>query len=520
MCRCIDLTKDGSVPIYTPTAFARNSFAVIKDSLAQSDELPLTEVLDDAVFEKAFKDHHVDFGAPHDAVYTPSITLWALISQVFFAKENRSCTAAVMRIALLWAKRGRRICDTNNGDYCRARLKIPFEAVRQITRSIATRVELVHDLQSLDEQPLDEQPLDEQEQLNEQSERQLAPEVVARCKIPAKVGRVLMIDGFTVTAADTPENQQRWPQNPSQKEGLGFPIMRCLALVSMTTGLLIDMVEAAYCGKQTGETSLARQLFHRLQPGDVVVADCYLCTYFIVAACLQRDAEIVMKNHHKRSDDPEGCFRYHGNLERVTTWHRPTRPQWMSQKEYDQLPETIVVRLVDVIVDKKGFRSERFTVATTILDRSNYRSDWIASIYRSRWFVELDIRSMKESLNMDILRAKSPAMVLTELWSCLLAYNLIRMKMLQSGITLDRDVRSMSFVQTMTFLAGGWVLLAAIGADAAMIRLGQTACGDNVVGHRPDRCEPRVNKRRPKVLALMSKPRAMYHAEVQANVAA
>jgi hypothetical protein len=503
------------VPFYTPTAFAKHSFAVMRDSLAQSDELPLAEVIDEAIFQKAFDDHQVDFGGSEDAIYTPAITLWALVSQTFFAKENRSCTAAVMRIALLWAKRGRRICDTNNGDYCKARLKIPFEAVRQITRSIATRVELVLDLQSGDGQQLAQQ-----EQLDERSERQLAPEVVARCKIPAKVGRVLMIDGFTVTAADTPENQERWPQNPAQNEGLGFPIMRCLALVSMTTGLLIDMVEAAYCGKQTGETSLARQLFSQLRPGDVVVADCYLCTYFIVAACLQRDAEIVMKNHHQRSDDPVGCFRYPGGGERVVTWLRPAQPDWMSTQEYEQLPETIVVRLVDVVVDKKGFRGERFTVATTILDRSNYPSQWIESIYRSRWFVELDIRSMKVSLNMDILRAKSPAMVLTELWSCLLAYNLIRMKMLQSGITIDRDVRSMSFVQTMTFLAGGWVLLAATGVDSVTVRLGQTACGDNIVGHRPDRYEPRVNKRRPKVLALMNKPRAMYHAEMSANVAA
>lgn len=503
------------MPFYTPTAFAKNSFAVMKRSLAQDVQLPLAEVVDEGIFEKAFDDHAVHFGASEDSVYTPAITLWALVSQVFFAKEHRSCSAAVMRIALLWAKQGRRVLHTNNGDYCRARLKIPFGAVRQIACSLARRVELAVDLQAL------EAPgLSDQEQLDDQSERQLASEVIARCKTPAKIGRVLMIDGFTVTAADTPENQERWPQNPAQKEGLGFPIMRCLALVSMTTGMLIDLVEAAYSGKQTGETSLARQLFDQLRPGDVVVADCYLCTYFIVAACLQRDAEIVMKNHHKRSDDPDGCFRYRGNAERVVTWQRPKRPRWMNEQEYDRLPERIVVRLVDVIVDKPGFRSERFTVATTILDRSHFPSQWIASIYRSRWLVELDIRSMKVTLNMDILRAKSPEMVLTELWSCLLAYNLIRMKMLQSGITIDRDVRSMSFTQTMTFLANGWVLLAATATDGVVVRLGQTAPGDGLVGHRPDRFEPRVNKRRPKVLALMAKPRAMYHAETMGNVAA
>ena len=227
-----------------------------------------------------------------------------------------------------------------------------------------------------------------------------------------------------------------------------------------------------------------------------------------------------MKNHHKRSDDPEGCFRHHGNRQRIVTWLRPPRPDWMSEQEYERLPERIVVRLVDVIVDKKGFRSKRFTVATTILDCSNYRSNWIASIYRSRWLVKLDIRSMKVSLNMDTLRAKSPPMVLTELWSCLLAYNLIRMKMLQRGIAADRDVGSMSFTQTMTLLASGWVLLAATAPDAMTVTLGQTAPGDVIIGHRPNRYEPRVNKRRPKVLALMAKPRAMYHADAANGVAA
>lgn len=249
------------MPFYTPVAFAKNSFELIKSSLAQDDSLPLAEVVDQSIFDKALQDHGVDFGSDEDSVDTPAITLWALISQTFFAKQQRSCSAAVSRIALLWAKRGRRVLDTNNGDYCRARLKIPFEAVRQIARSLACRVELGVDLRELDSP----RRLD-QEQLDQQSDRQFAPEVVARCKTPAAIGRVLMIDGFTVTAADTPKNQEQWPknqeqwpQNPSQKEGVGLPILRCLALVSMTTGMLIDMAQAAYSGKQTGETSLARQ---------------------------------------------------------------------------------------------------------------------------------------------------------------------------------------------------------------------------------------------------------------------
>lgn len=121
---------------------------------------------------------------------------------------------------------------------------------------------------------------------------------------------------------------------------------------------------------------------------------------------------------------------------------------------------------------------------------------------------------------MDILRAKSPPMVRTELWSCLLAYNLIRIKMLQSGMSSVRNVRSMSFTSTLQLISSGRVLLAVIGVTDALAQLGQSAPADEVVGHRPDRFEPRVNKRRPKVLALMTKPRAMYRMELDSNLAA
>ena len=200
------------------------------------------------------------------------------------------------------------------------------------------------------------------------------------------------------------------------------------------------------------------------------------------------------------------------------TWQRPQRPDWMSETEYQQQPEAIEIRLVDVQVPQKGFRPEAFTVATTLLDRKACTSSWIASVYRSRWLVELDIRAIKCSLGMDILRAKSPAMVRTELWSCLLAYNLIRWKMLQSGIAQGRDPRSMSFATTMQLLATNWLLCAVIGVPTELAELGQVMPCSEQVGHREGRCEPRKNKRRPKVLALMNKPRHQYKSEFEAAV--
>jgi hypothetical protein len=480
---------------FTKTShFDASSFQVIKDAMLQSDALPLSEVIDDDQWQAAFDRHGIDFGRDEDSVYTPAITLWGLISQVFFKAENRSCKAAVARIASLWATLGKVVCGTNTGAYCRARLKIPFEVVRDIARQLALSTEDAFDQQAAEEHEGEFHP------------------VVAKVQSQPMTGRVLLVDGFTVTAADTPENQEEFPQNPSQKEGLGFPIIRGVSLISMITGLLFDVMLGPYAGKQSGETALLWQMLDQLQPGDTLVADCFYCSYWLIAACQNKGVHIVMKNHDKRDDDPPGARRIDKH-QRVTVWLRPKRPDWMSEQEYDELPEQIEIRLVDVIIEQAGFRSKKYTIATTMVETKVYSRDWIASIYRSRWLVELDIRSIKCSLDMDIVRAKTPAMVRTEIWSCLLAYNLIRMKMLQSCAVSGRMPRTLSFTTTLQLLAANWAL-ASVVLTAELVQLGLETSSSETVGDRLDRVEPRANKRRPKLLALLNKPRQLAKLEL------
>ena len=169
--------------------------------------------------------------------------------------------------------------------------------------------------------------------------------------------------------------------------------------------------------------------------------------------------------------------------------------------------------LVDIVVDQAGFRSKKFTIATTITDIKLYSRDWIGSVYRSRWLVELDIRSIKCSLGMDEIRAKSPEMVRTEIWSCLLAYNLIRLKMLQGAALCGRMPRSLSFTATLQSLGNTW-LLAAVNCTPELVQLGISLSSSQTVGNRPDRVEPRANKRRHKVIALLTKPRNVIKAEL------
>lgn len=469
------------------------SFDLIKNSMLQSQQLPLAEVVDGNQWQEIFDAHQIDFGNSEEAVYTPIVTLWALISQVFFNEHMRSCKAAVGRVASLWAILGKRVCDTNTGAYCRARAKITWAAVRDICCHIAEAAEAIYDAQNVDAD------------LRQH-------DVVASAQSVPTGGRILLVDGFTVTAADTPENQEVFPQNPAQKEGLGFPIIRGVSLISMVTGLLVDLELGPYAGKQSGETALLWQMLGRLKPGDTLVADSFYCTYWIIAACRYKGVNIVMKNHDKRDDNPNGARRIDRH-QRVTVWVRPTRPEWMSEEEYARCPEQIEIRLVDVVATQPGFRSKTYTIATTILEADVFSRDWIASVYRSRWLVELDIKSIKCSLGMDIVRAKTPAMVQTEIWSCLLAYNLIRMKMLQSCAANGRMPRTLSLTATLQLLANNWLLASVVLTDE-LVELGQQTSSSEYTGHRLDRIEPRANKRRPKLLALLTKPRAQAKLEL------
>jgi hypothetical protein len=245
-----------------------SSFQIIKDSMLQGDALPLAEVIDNDNLQAVFDRHGVNFGNDPAAIYTPAITLWALISQVFFKGENRSCKSAVTRIASLYALLGKVVCGANTGAYCRARMKMPFQVVRDIALEIGLASEAAYQQQALDEY-----------------QGELHP-IVAQVQSEPLTGRILLVDGFTVTAADTPENQAEFPQNPSQKEGLGFPIIRGVSLVSMITGLLIALELGPYAGKQTGETALLWKMLDQLKRGDTLVADCFYCTYWLVAAVL------------------------------------------------------------------------------------------------------------------------------------------------------------------------------------------------------------------------------------------
>jgi hypothetical protein len=292
-------------------------------------------------------------------------------------------------------------------------------------------------------------------------------------------------------------------------------MMRCVSLISMATGMLIDLAYAAYSGKGTGETSLLRQLRGSLRRGDILVADSYYCTYWLIAMCRKIGVEVVMKNHHKRDDDPIGSRRL-SETERMTHWVRPPRPAWMSKKEYQSIPKLLEIRLSDIKADQPNSRSEGFTIATTMLDTETHSREWLGSLYESRWMVETDIQSMKCTIGLEHLRAQSPEGLERDLWTGILTYNLVRLKMLQSGYWSNRELRSMSFTETYQLLSTNWLLCACSGVSDALATSSQEQGVSAMIGNRPGRVEPRANKRRPKVLKLMTVSRRIFKAAIAA----
>jgi putative transposase len=317
------------------------------------------------------------------------------------------------------------------------------------------------------------------------------------------------VDGFTVSMPDTPENQAEYPQPPAQKPGIGFPLARCVILLSLATAMAADLEIGPYSGKETGETALMRKLLGRLESGDILLADCYYCSYFMICLLQELNVDFVVRLHQCRASDFRRGERL-GTGDHIVTWARPPQPAWMDDETYARMPESIAVREVEVRVRQPGFRVASFVVVTTLTDAETHAAEDIGDLFRKRWLAELDIRALKSTLGIDVLRCQTPEMVRKEIWVALLAYNLIRQTMLQAALPAGLSPRQLSFTHALQTVAASWtnVALLSPARQEALIAAALKGLLWPLVGRRPDRIEPRAVKRRPKPHDLLTKPRA------------
>lgn len=417
-------------------------------------------------------------------LFPPQLTLWTFLLQVL--SPDGSCREALSRLRPWMIAQGQTPCSPNTGSYCKARKRLPAGVVSTLAR---------HSGQRLCEQ---------------------TPEAWLW-----KGRRVKIVDGSTVSMPDTEANQAAYPQPRSQQPGVGFPLARLVAVFDLGSGALTTLGVGRYQGKATGEMALFRQQQHHLQRGDVVLADCYYSSYWTLAGLYGQGFDYVGRQHHRRTTDFR-CGQRLGREDHRVEWCKPVKPAWMDQPTYAGLPEQLTVRELRVRVGRRGFRTQVFVVVTTLLDARLYSAHDIADLYGQRWHCELDLRSIKVALGMDVLRCRTPEMVRKELWMYVLAYNLIRAVMVRAALSQGLYPRQLSFTGALQAVNGFTPAL--VFAEGAVVvalldaLLGSVAA--HRVGQRPNRVEPRAVKRRPKAHKLLSVPRLKARKRLESGRAA
>jgi hypothetical protein len=399
--------------------------------------------------------------------YPPTVTLSMFLGQVLSADgscQNAVNAAIVNR--LVWE---RPAGSAGTGAYCRARQRLPEEMVQALARQTAALV-------------------------NAQT-----PEPWLW-----RGRHVKLVDGTTTVMPDSEPNQARYPQHGNQARGAGFPMARLVGVLSLANGSVLDIAMGAYQGKGTGEHGLFRELRECFVADDVMLADSYYCSYFLIADMLERGVDVLFEQHGARNTD----FRTGEKLgvrDHVVKWSRPARPQWMSVEQYRSYPRELTLR--EAKVRKK-------VLVTSFLSARKVSKRELGKLFLQRWNVELDLRNIKTTLGMESLSCKTPDMCEKELWVYMLAYNLIRLLMAQAAAHAGVLPRQLSFKHTLQV----WIAWSQrqFNSDSPEDTAGLFKLIAAIrVGNRPGRLEPRSVKRRPKPFSRLQTSRRKARANIR-----
>lgn len=406
-----------------------------------------------------------------ERLFPPTETLSMFLAQAM--NEDRSCQHIVNDSAIKRMLGGLPQCSTSTGAYCRARNRLPLQLVKTLSC--------------------------------------YAGNMISQQSLPKWHGHdrpVRLVDGTTLSMPDTADNQSSYPQLSGQKPGLGFPVCRLVGLLCLGSGALLDAAISPLKGKGSDEQSLLRALLDSLNRNDILLGDAYYATYFLYCSLQTMGVDAVFEQHGSRRLNTD--FRIGtqlGKRDHLITLAKPKKcPVWMTQDEYDQCPDNMIVREL--------FTGGKILVTTLLCPKATTKRE-IRALYKARWHVELDFRNIKTTLGMDILSCRTPERVEKEIWVYLLAYNLIRHVMLQSALLVDILPRQISFKHSLRVWEV-WNQLAE-ESDGERWQSVLILIAQNKVGNRPGRVEPRAVKRRPKPFPLLTKTRDAARQEIRAN---
>jgi hypothetical protein len=401
--------------------------------------------------------------------FTVECFLWQLL------KPHTACREVVRQVQALGRLHGWGLIDEGDSGYVQARLRLPRERLEKLLTATA---------QAADRRA------GRGGQLN---------------------GRpVIVADGSTTQLPDTAKNQKRYPQPAAQKRGCGFPVLKFVTLMSLTSGAVLHVLVGSL---RHHDLRLLRGLWEQLKKGDILLGDRAYGEYTTLAGLPKQGVDVVARLHHARKVDFRKARRLAKN-DALFVWTKGyQQSEILSATQWALLPEPITVRIIRFRAAIRGFRHRRITLVTTLLDPKLYPAQELIALYARRWRLELCLRDLKTTMGMEQLRCKTPDMAEKELLTYLVAHNLIRCVIAQAVARFQADLERVSFKGSVDALRQ---YSEAIGKarnrkmrhqlwEDLLLNLAR-----DLVRHRPHRTEPRAVKRRPKPYPLLNQPRQRF----------
>lgn len=405
-----------------------------------------------------------------ERIFSLRLTLQAFLWQML--KPNTACREVVRQVQAWFGLQGLGLVESGSSAYCQARARLPRERLEKALPELAKH-----------------------------ADRQAAGGGYLRGRT------VKVVDATGCQLADTRPNQKPYPQTPHQTKGCGFPALRLLALFSLASGAVLQIMMGNY---HQHELRLFRQLWDALKSGDIILGDRIFGDYATLAALSARQIDVVARMNVRRKIDFRKGQRL-GHNDGLFSWSKAAhRPAYLSAAQWAKLPATLTVRIIRFRIAAKGFRTRSVTLVTTLLDAQLYPLAELAALYARRWHLELWFRNLKTHMGMEYLRCKTPEMVHKEVLAYLLAYNLVRCVMADAALTHHVQLERLSFKGAVDALRQFSRAIAQATSQRKRNQLWNELLrilAEDQIPWRPGRHEPRALKRRPKHFPFLTKPR-------------